>query len=54
MKAEWHPRDGFEVLKQRIKDGMIYASFANKSISANDALNMIMVVITQTRLFATQ
>ena len=23
MKAEWHPRDGFEALKQRIKDGMM-------------------------------
>ena len=22
MKAEWHPRDSFEVLKQRIKGGM--------------------------------
>ena len=54
MKAEWHPRDGFEVLKQRIKDGMMYASFANKSISTDDALNMMMVVITRTRLFATQ
>ena len=54
MKAEWHPRDGFEVLKQRIKDGMMYAAFANKPISPNDALNMMMVVITRTRLFATQ
>ena len=54
MKAEWHPRDRFEVLKQRIKDGMMYASFANKPISADDALNMMMVVITRTRLFATQ
>ena len=54
MKADWHPRDGFEVLKQRIKDGMMYAAFANKSISPDDALNMMMVVITRTRLFATQ
>ena len=54
MKAEWHPRDGFEVLKQRIKDDMMYAAFANKPISTDDALNMMMVVITRTRLFATQ
>ena len=54
MKAEWHPRDGFELLKQRIKDGMMYAAFANKPISPDDALNMIMVVITRTILFTTQ
>ena len=54
VKAEWHPRDRFEVLKQRIKDGMMYASFANKPISADDALNMMMVVIARTRVFATQ
>ena len=54
MKAEWHPRSGFEVLKQRIKDGMMYAAFTNKLISPDDALNMMMVVITCTRIFATQ
>ena len=54
MKAEWHPRDGYKVLKQQIKDGMMYAAFANKPISPGDALNMMMVVITRTRLFATQ
>merc|ERR1711966_614056 len=43
MKADWHPRNGFEVLKQRIKDSMMYAAFANKSISPDDALNMMMV-----------
>ena len=54
MKADWHPRDGFEVLKQRIKDGMMYAAFSNKPINSDDALNMMMVVITRTRLFSTQ
>ena len=54
MKAEWHPRDGFEVLKQRIKDGMMYAAFSNKPISSDNALNMMMAVITRTRLFSTQ
>ena len=54
MKVEWHPSDEFEVLKQRIKDGMIHAAFANKPISLDDALNMMMVVITRTRLFVTQ
>ena len=54
MKAEWHPREGFEVLKQRIKDGMMYAAFANKPICPDDALSMMMVVITRARLFATQ
>ena len=54
MKAEWHPRDRFEVLKQRIKDSMMYAGFANKPINADDKLNMMIFVITRTRLFATQ
>ena len=54
MKKEWHPRDGFDVLKQRIKDGMMYAAFANKPISTDAALNMMMVVVSRTRLFATQ
>ena len=40
--------------KQRHKDGMMYAAFANKPISPNDALNMMMVVITRSRLLATQ
>ena len=54
MKAEWHPRDGFEVLKQRIKDGMMYVAFTNKPINTNGALTMMMVIITHTRLFTTQ
>ena len=33
---------------------MVYAAFANKPISPNNALTMTMVVITRTRLFATQ
>ena len=31
MKAEWHPRDGFEVLKQRIKDGTRVRIMANNT-----------------------
>ena len=38
MKAEWRPRD---------------SSFANKPISPCDALNMMMVAVTRTRLFVT-
>ena len=50
MKKPWHPREGFQVLKQQIQDGMTYASFASKPIGADDALNM--VVLARTRLFA--
>ena len=52
MKKAWHPREGFQILKQRIQDGMTYASFASKPIGANDALNMLMVVLARTRMFA--
>ena len=51
MKAPWHPREGFQVLKRRVTDGMLFASFAGKPISNEDALNMVMVVITRTRMF---
>ena len=40
MKKNWHMKDGFQVLKQRIMDGMIYVAFAGKPISNDDALNM--------------
>ena len=52
MKKAWHPREGFQILKQRIQDGMTYASFAGKPIGSDDALNMMMVVLAKTRLFS--
>ena len=52
MKGKWHPSEGFQILKQRIQDGMTYAAFASKPIGADDALNMMMVVIARTKLFA--
>ena len=33
---------------------MMYAAFSNKPISSDDALNMMMIVITRTRLFSMQ
>ena len=51
-KKAWHPREGFQILKQQIQDGMTYASFASKPIGADDALNMLMVVLARTRMFA--
>ena len=51
MKAPWHPKEGFQVLRQRITDGMLYASFAGKPINNEDSLNMVMVVVTRTRMF---
>ena len=52
MKAPWHPREGFQILKQRITDCCTYATFAGKPISDEDALNVLLVVIARTRLFA--
>ena len=52
MKVPWHPRDGFQLLKQRITDGCTYATFAGKPTSNNDALNMLLFVLLQTRMFA--
>ena len=52
MKKPWHPREGFQILKQYIQDGCTYAAFTSKVISNKDAFNMLMVIIAQTRLFA--
>ena len=52
MKVQWHPREGFQLLKQRITDGCTYATFAGKPISDKDALNMLLFVIARTILFA--
>lgn len=53
MKQIWHPKDGFQVLKQDIADGMMYVVFSGKPIKNKDVLNMLMVAIAHTELFAT-
>ena len=52
MKKPWKISEGFQVLKQRIQDGLTYAAFAGKPIGADDVLNMMMVVLAHTQLFA--
>ena len=53
MKENLHPKERFQVLKQKIMDSMMYAAFAGNPIRNKDALNAMMVVIARTRLFAT-
>ena len=50
-KKPWHPSEGFQILKQRILDGCMYAAFAGQPITNEDTLNMLTVVIARTRLF---
>ena len=52
MKKEWSTRDGFQMLKTRIMDGITYAMLAGKPINDDDALNMLIVVVARTGLFA--
>ena len=54
MRKPWNVADGWEVLKDRFDDGIAYAVFADATISATDALNMLISVIVKTRVFQTQ
>ena len=54
MKKAWSPNKGFQVLKQRIQDGLTYTAFAGKPIGADDTLNMMMVVLARTKLLASE
>lgn len=44
-EKEWNPKDGFQILKQRIMYSITYAMFLGKSISDDGALNMFIVVV---------
>ena len=54
MKQPWNINQGFALLKNRMDDGMAYASFAKQTLEASDVLNMFLTVIVATGLFQTQ
>ena len=54
MRKPWNVADGWEVLKDQFDNGIAYAVFADATISAADALNMLISVIVKTRVFQTQ
>ena len=54
MCKPWNVADGWEVLKDRFDDGIAYTVFADATISAADALNMLISVIIKTRVFQTK
>ena len=45
MKVNWYSKDWFQLLKQRIMNGMMYNAFAGKPTRNKDALNMVMVIV---------
>ena len=51
MKAPWTLQGGWLTLQKRIDDGIIYALFAQHTISNKDMANMTMQVILKTGLF---
>ena len=53
MRKPWNIAEGWEVLKDRFDDGIAYAVFADATISAADALNMLISIIIKTRVFQT-
>ena len=54
MRNPWNVANGWEVLKDQFDDGTAYAVFADSTISAADALNMLISVVVKTRVFQTQ
>ena len=54
MRKPWNVADGWEVIKDRFDDGIACAVFADATISAADALIMLISVIVKMRVFQTQ
>ena len=54
MRKPWNVADGWEVLKDRFDDVIAYAVFTDATISAADALNILIAVVVKTRVFQTQ
>ena len=54
MRKPWNIADGWEVLKDRSNEGIAYSVFTDATISAADALNMLIFVLVKTRVFQAQ
>ena len=54
MRKTWNILDGLEVLKDLFDEGIAYAVFADATISAADALNMLIYILVKTRVFEAQ
>ena len=54
MRKPWNVADVWEVLKDRFDNGIAYSVFADTTISAVDALNMLISVVVKTRVFQAQ
>ena len=51
IKAPWNPVDGFEILRKRFGDVIIFTVFAENNISADNALTLLLNVILKTGVF---
>ena len=54
MRKPWNVAEGWEVLKDRFDDGIAYAVFADATIFATNALNMLIAIIVKTRVLQTK
>ena len=54
MRKTWNIADGWEVLKDQFNDEIAYAIFADATIYAADALNILISVLVKTRVFQAQ
>ena len=54
MRKPWNVADRWDFLKDRFDDGITYAVFADATISAADALNMLIFIVVKTRVFQVQ
>ena len=51
MCKPWNVADGWEVLKDQFDNGMAYSVFEDATISAANAVNMLISVVVKTRVF---
>jgi hypothetical protein len=51
MKAHWSVADGWDVLKDRLDNGIAFAAFANAAIDNGVVMNMLLAVIVKTKQF---
>ena len=54
MRKPWNVANDWEVLNDRFDDGIAYAVFADATISAADALNILIFILVKTRVFQAQ
>ena len=51
MKKEWHPSQGFTVLRKQLRDRILFGEVVQRPITQSDAIDIGLIVIVRTGLF---